>query len=92
MQALRNHIATVLLLIAACGGCTDKDRELAKRTGDGSGTFKYKTPTATLPAEGPSANLAKPEATQPKRKGDGSDTFQYKPDARGFPAAPKSGK
>jgi hypothetical protein len=91
MQALRNTIATILLLVAACGGCTDKDRELAKRTGDGSGTFKYEAPTATVRAEVPPVP-AKQAATQPKPKNHGSESFKYKRDARGFPAAPKSEK
>lgn len=78
----RPTLLATLMLLALSSGCTDRDRELARRTGDGSDTFKYQPPPATT------SPPPKKEANKPQAR-DGSDTFHYKPDTRGFPTAPK---
>lgn len=85
MPRLYTRIVTASLIASLCLGCTDRDRELARRTGDGSDTFKYKAPEDTKPPPIAAENKAPAK--------DGSDTFHYKPDPRGFPTTPKpSGK
>lgn len=86
MVPTRPNLIAALMLMALSSGCSDRDRELARRTGNGSDTFKYQPPAAPTPLP------PKKEADKPPAK-DGSDTFHYKPDTRGFPTAPKtSGK
>jgi hypothetical protein len=46
MHPLHQRIVTALLVVTTCFGCTDKDREMARRTSDGSDTFKYVPPPA----------------------------------------------
>lgn len=50
MLPLQIRIATAAAIAIACVGCTDKDREMARRTSDGSETFKYRPPS-TQPAK-----------------------------------------
>ncbi len=78
MQPLDKRIVSCLLLALISAGCTDKDRELARRTGDGSDTFKY-TPPRDTTRPPPEAGEKNPPAK------DGSDTFRYKRDPRTFP-------
>lgn len=95
MQALRNHVVTVLLLIAVGAGCTDKDRELAKRTNDGTETFKFIAPagptasTNSTPSDRKSAPEPKQHALTIK-DGDGSETFKFKQDPRTLPKSTKN--
>ena len=78
----RPTLLATLVLLALSSGCTDRDRELARRTGDGSDTFKYQPPPATT------SPPPKKEANKPPTR-DGSDTFHYKRDPRTYPKQPK---
>ncbi|WLI91082.1 hypothetical protein Q4S45_08180 [Massilia sp. R2A-15] len=78
----RPTLLATMMLMALFSGCTDRDRELARRTGDGSDTFKYQPPAGSTPPP-PKKEVDKPPARN------GADTFHYKPDPRGFPTAPK---
>jgi hypothetical protein len=82
MPSLPAHILVASLVASLCLGCTDRDRELAHKTGDGSDTFKYKAPENT--PRPPTSNEKKPPPAK-----DLSDTFHYKADSRGFPSKPK---
>lgn len=93
MQPFQQRIVTALLVITTCFGCTDKDREMARRTSDGSDTFKFKPPasvggenSSSAPSQ-PSTPAVKSPAV-PSKDSDGSDTFHFKRDARTLPKAP----
>jgi hypothetical protein len=66
--------------ILACGqGCTDRDRELAAKKGDGTETFKFQKPEAEK--KGQPKPIVK-DGPVPRRDSDGTDTFKFKPDPR----------
>lgn len=83
------------LIAVACSGCTDKDREMAKRTSDGSDTFKFKAPEKSAPsaeAKEHGTPTLKPDVMPASPKdSDGSDTFHFKPDPKHFPRAQAQG-
>lgn len=78
----RPALIAAFIWIALSSGCTDRDRELVRRTGDGSDTFKYQPPSGTTPPP------PKKEADNPPAR-DGSETFHYKRDPRTYPKQPK---
>lgn len=76
MQPLQHRIVTALLVVTTCFGCTDKDREMARRTSDGSDTFKYVPPTApsaTAPTSPRPPGGVAESATTPNPAADGSE-------------------
>lgn len=96
MNPIQNVIAAVLLLSVACAGCTDRDRELARKTGDGTETFKFSQPqnkpSTTTPRtvdSVPNPGMAK--HTKTTAEGDGSETFKFKQDPRTLPRATRTG-
>ena len=95
MQPLQQRIVTALLVVTTCFGCTDKDREMARRTGDGSDTFKFKPP-ASVGAPNSASTPSKPSSPAvrapavPSKDNDGSDTFHFKQDPRTLPKAPST--
>jgi hypothetical protein len=75
----RNSILIVLVpIVLTLASCTDKDREMVRRTNDGTETFKYQPPTS-VPIS-PKANEPKPPAPIPQEPA--SSKFVYKPDPR----------
>lgn len=46
MKPIHNQFVIAILVLATIIGCNDKDRQMARRTSDGSDTFKYEPPPA----------------------------------------------
>jgi hypothetical protein len=77
----QNHyerILTIAITAAAVlmSGCTDADREMAARKGDGTETFKFQKPNFNEKADANTATKKKPS----KEDSDGTDSFVFKRD------------
>lgn len=88
--------AVALLVALVCSGCTDKDREIAKRNNDGTENFQFKAPEKSVPStsqKSPETSSTVPKVQLvPPKDSDGSDTFRFKPDPKHSPNSSATGK
>jgi hypothetical protein len=76
-------LALVALMVTALSGCSDKDRQVVSKTGDGTESFKFDEKAVPNPATVTPAPKARPN-------GDGSDTFKFDPKAVPGTVAPST--
>jgi hypothetical protein len=97
MNLFKLPLLLVVSLATTVAGCSDKEKEMLKRTNDGTETFKYIPPPPAAPKEQkpseasvPSGPLkpARSQSSSPdsadggRRPDDSSNKFKYQPDPR----------
>jgi hypothetical protein len=83
MKHIGVRLVAASLVLAALGGCSDKDRETVSKKGDGTESFRFDAKAVP----DPSKPAAAPVATG-KAKGTGTESFRFDPKAVPRPGTP----